>query len=101
MAERRDRAVSQKLGVWTRYGLIPRPLPPLSREVTGSRDQWKEAASGPPPAQMNLEYLFPREELEELPPHLILALQHLSHTSISYLQDIGEEVGGRTKAQTG
>lgn len=61
----------------------------------------KKQTQGLPPAQMNLEYLFLREKLEELPPPLTWALQHLSHTSNSYLQDIGEEVDGRTDAQTG
>lgn len=73
----------------------------MPSEVTGSRNQREEAPQELLPAQMNLEYLFLREKLEEQPQHLILVLQHLSHTSITCSQDIGEEVDGRTKAHTG
>lgn len=49
-------------GVASIPGHLP-TFPPLPSEVMGSRNQWKEAASGLPPAQMNLEYLFLREKL--------------------------------------
>ena len=49
---------------------------------------------------MNLEYLLWREKLDGLLPHHILAHEHLSHTNISYLRGIGEEVDGGSETQT-
>lgn len=98
--EQGSRSYMSRQGMAFIQGFLPTLLP-LPSKVTGSRNQWEEAPQGLPPAQMNLEYLFLREKLEEWPQHLILALQHLSHTSITYSQDVGEEVDGRTEAHTG
>lgn len=90
--ERGYRSCVSGQGVTLIPGHLP-TFPPQTSRLQDSGTNGKKQPQELPPA--------PEGEAGGTAPHLILALYHPGYTSISYSQDVGEEVVERTEAQTG